>query len=318
MKAVSGLSLNNKVMLAGMLLLAIAPAVIHLLDEPFILDLITRMVILSIAAVSLNLILGYGGMISFGHAAYIGIGAYCIGIPSYYDDYSAVTQLIATVVICAIFALLTGFVCLRTKGVYFIMITMAFSQMVFFAMVSIEEYGGDDGLVIYARSEVGGPINLENNIQLYYLCWLLLAAALYLVSKLMKSRFGMVVRGAAGNDPRLQSMGYATFRYRLLAYVIAGVICGISGWLLGNFTSFISPEMMDWTRSGELIFMVVLGGAGSLFGPVLGTAMFITVEELLSGITVYWQLIFGIFLILVVLFGKGGLTGLIDRLDRKP
>ena len=310
-------SLNLKVTWVSMLLLALAPVLIHYLDEPFILDLMTRMVILSIAAVSLNLILGYGGMISFGHAAYLGIGAYCVGIPAYYDHYGALQQLLAAILVSAAFALATGFVCLRTRGVYFIMITMAFSQMVFFAMVSIEEYGGDDGLVIYARSELGGPFDLENNTQLYYFCLGFLAAALYLVSRLMNSRFGMVVRGSAGNDGRMQSMGYPTFRYRLTACVTAGVICGIAGWLLGNFTSFISPEMMDWTRSGELIFMVVLGGAGSLFGPVLGTAAFITIEELLSGITIYWQLLFGIFLILVVLFGKGGLSGLIDRLERR-
>lgn len=295
----------------------LAPILIHYLDEPFYLDLLTRVVILSIAAVSLNLILGYGGMISFGHAAYLGIGAYCIGIPAYYEEYGIATQLLTAIGVSALFALVTGFVCLRTSGVYFIMITLAFSQMVFFAMVSIEEYGGDDGLVIDVRSEIGRPIDLENNVQLYYLCLLFLAAFLYLVSRLMNSRFGMVVRGAAGNDSRMQSMGYATFQYRLLAYVIAGVICGVAGWLLGNFTSFISPEMMDWTRSGELIFIVVLGGAGSLFGPVLGTVAFIAIEEWLSGITVYWQLLFGIFLILVVLFGKGGLSGLIAKFDRK-
>ncbi len=300
-----------------MILLALAPVLIHLLDKPFILDLMTRMVILSIAAVSLNLILGYGGMISFGHAAYVGLGAYSIGIPAYYDAYGAFLQLGATILISALFALVTGFVCLRTRGVYFIMITLAFSQMMFFALVGIEEYGGDDGLVINARSEVGGPVDLENNFQLYYLCLLFLIGALYLVHRLMKSRFGMVIRGAADNDARMQSMGFPTFRYRLLAYVIAGVMCGIAGWLLGNFTGFISPEMMDWTRSGELIFMVVLGGAGSLFGPVLGAVAFISIEEWLSGFTVYWQLIFGLFLILVVIFGKGGLSGLLDRLGSR-
>ncbi len=303
-------------MLVMMLLLLLAPIMIHVMDAPFILDLMTRMVILSIAAVSLNLILGYGGMVSFGHAAYLGIGAYSVGIFSYYDINSAFIQLAATIVVSAVFALVTGFICLRTKGVYFIMITLAFSQMLFFALVSIDEYGADDGLVINVRSEIAGPIDLENNYMLYYLCVVFLCAVLWLVQRLMNSRFGMVIRGAAGNEVRLQSMGLATFHYRLTAYVIAGVICAIAGWLLGNFTNFISPEMMDWTRSGELIFIVVLGGAGSLFGPVLGTAAFIIVEEILSEITVYWQLFFGIFLILVVMFGKGGLSGLIERLEQ--
>ena len=310
-------SANRRVMIASIAALIVAPLVIEWLDEPFYLDLVTRIVILSIAAVSLNLILGYGGMISFGHAAYIGIGAYCVGIPAYYAEYGAFTHLSLTILTCTAFAFVTGFVCLRTRGVYFIMITLAFAQMVFFAMVSIEEYGGDDGLVIDLRSEFPAWLDFESPMQLYYACVGVLVLSLWVVHRLVNSRFGMVIRGSAGNDARMQSLGFPTFRYRLLCYVVAGVMCGVAGWLLGNFTNFISPEMMNWTRSGELLFMVVLGGAGSLFGPVLGAAAFILIEELLSGLTVYWQLYFGLFLIAVVLFGKGGLDGLVSRLSRR-
>ncbi|KAA3623701.1 MAG: branched-chain amino acid ABC transporter permease [Proteobacteria bacterium] len=311
------MNLNGWVMVVFMILLVLVPPYTVLTEEPFFLDLVMRTVILAIAAVSLNLILGYGGMISFGHAAYLGIGAYCVGIPAYYDNYGGFYQLGITIAVCAAFAFITGLVCLRTRGVYFIMITLAFAQMVFFALVSLDEYGGDDGLVIYERSEFPMDLDLGDNITLYYVCLLVLALSLLVVHRIVRSRFGLVIRGSSGNDARLQSLGLPTFRYRLTCYVISGVMCGIAGWLLGNFTYFISPEMMNWIRSGELIFMVVLGGAGSLFGPVLGTAAFIAIEEFLSGFTVYWQLIFGVFLILVVLFGRGGLHGFIESLSRR-
>jgi branched-chain amino acid transport system permease protein len=301
------------VTLIGLAVFALLPLIAEWVGNPFLLDIALRIMVLSIAAISLNLILGYGGMISFGHSAFIGIGAYAVGIPAYYGVYNGFLQMLIAVGGAALFAFLTGLVCLRTRGVYFIMITLAFAQMVFFAFVSIEEYGGDDGLVIEVRSELSSLVDLENNLQLYYLAFALLLATLYIVRRVVNSRFGMVIRGSKFNDQRMQAVGFNTFRYRLTCYVIAGAICGMAGWLLGNFTNFISPEMMDWTRSGELIFMVVLGGAGSLFGPVMGASAFIIVEELLSGITVYWQLIFGLLLIAVVLFVRGGLDGLIGK-----
>ena len=309
----AALGLRGWVTLGVLVLLALVPPLIDLTGQRFYLDLATRLVVLAIAAVGLNLILGNGGMISFGHAAYLGLGAYAVGIPVYYEIYDGWLHFPLAIAIGAAFALVTGVICLRTKGVYFIMITMAFGQMVFFGFVSIEEYGGDDGLVIEVRSEFAGLIDLEDNTTLYYLCYLSLLAVLFLVDRIVKSRFGMVIVGAKGNERRLQSIGFDTYRYRLVCYVIAGAICGYAGALLGNFTNFISPEMGDWTRSGELIFMVVLGGAGSLFGPVLGATAFILLEELLSSYWLYWQLIFGILLILVVLFARGGIYGLLGR-----
>ena len=243
-------------------LLAMAPALTGWLGEPFYLDLATRILILAIAAASLNLILGYGGMISFGHSAYLGIGAYAVGIPAYYGEYSAAFQLPLALGASALFAFVTGLVSLRTRGVYFIMITLAFAQMIYFAFVSIEEYGGDDGLVIDLRSETGGIADLESGAQLYYAALTSLVLVTYLVRRIVRSRFGLVLRGSRDNDARMQALGFNTFRYRLACYVLAGMIAGLAGWLLGNFTNFISPEMMDWTRSGELIFMVVLGGGG--------------------------------------------------------
>ena len=298
--------------------LALVPVVISLTGQEFYQDLVTRLMILAIAAVSLNLILGHGGMISFGHAAYLGIGAYCVGIPAYYEVYSGWFHFPLAIGVSAVFAFLTGAVCLRTRGVYFIMITMAFAQMMFFALVSLEEYGGDDGLVIEVRSEFAGLWDMESNLTLYYVVFVSLLVCVYSIHRIVHSRFGMVIAGAKGNERRMQSLGFHTYRYRLTCYVMSGAMCGFAGALLGNFTNFISPEMMDWTRSGELIFIVVLGGAGSLLGPVLGAAAFVLLEEWLSGITLYWQLPFGLLLISVVLFARGGIDGLLNLGRRSP
>ena len=306
-------TLRTGVTAAGLAALALTPAVAGLADQPYVLDIAMRMMCLAIAAVSLNLILGFGGMISFGHAAFIGIGAYAVGIPAYHGEYSGFVQIPLAMGISALFALATGAICLRTRGVYFIMITLAFAQMAFFALGSIETYGGDDGLVIDTRSEFAGLVDIEEPVVLYYLIFACLVGALYVVKRITASRFGRVIQGSKSNDDRMGAIGFDTYRYRLVCYVIAGALCGLAGALLGNFTGFISPDMMDWTRSGELIFMVVLGGAGSLFGPVLGAVAFLLLEELLSALTIYWQIVFGPVLILVVLFGRGGIDGFLSR-----
>ena len=318
------ISVANGFMLACLVALAVIPVFIYVAGNAFWLDIATRLVVLSMAAVSLNLILGFGGMVSFGHAAYLGIGAYCVGIPTYHALFGEFEMIASNngffhvalaVVISALFALIVGAICLRTKGVYFIMITMAFGQMVFYLFVSLEQYGADDGLVITSRSELPG-IDTGNPLAFYFLCYGSLLVVIYLVHRIVNSRFGMVIQGAKGNEDRMRSMGYSTYVYRLAAFVIAGAICGYAGALLGNFTSFISPEMMDWAASGELMFMVILGGASSVFGPVIGAALFLLLEQLLSAFTVHWHLPFGILLILVVLFVKGGVSGLLSRLGR--
>lgn len=299
------------------LLLVIAPIGISILDQSFYLDLLTRVLILTIAVVSLNLIVGYGGMISLGHAAYLGIGAYSVGIPAYYEIFNGYIHLGLAIVTSALFALVTGVICLRTRGLYFILITLAFTQMLYFTFVSIDEYGADDGLVIYQRSEFGGLLDIENANTLYYAVLAVLLLSLYLMHRLIHARYGKVLFGSKHNDERMQSLGYNTYQYKLSCYVISGTLCGIAGFFLGNFTNFISPEMMDWTHSGELIFMMVIGGTGAVLGPVLGTATFLFLEEFLSGITVYWHLIFGLLLIALVMFGKGGLHGLLSRMDSR-
>jgi len=301
----------------AMIALGILPPIFLWSGQAFYLDLATRLVILGIAAVSLNLILGYGGMVSFGHAAYIGIGAYAVGIPVYHEtyggfetiaSYDGLLHIALAVGISALFALVVGAICLRTRGVYFIMITMAFAQMVYYFFLSLDTYGGDDGLVIELRSELP-VISMDDPLELYLLCYFSLVAAMLLVRMIVRSRFGMVLQGAKGNNERMVTLGYNTYLYRLAAYVISGAMCGFAGALLGNRTAFISPDMMDWTHSGELMFMVILGGAATTFGPVLGAMVFILLEVVLKSYTVYWHLPFGLMLIGVVLFARGGLMG---------
>jgi branched-chain amino acid transport system permease protein len=307
---------STRIYLLLLLLLAPAPHFFDWIGQPFYLDLLSRALIIGIAAISLNLILGFGGMVSLGHAAYIGIGAYCVGIPSYYDYYNGWLHLGLALLVSAVFALITGAISLRTRGVYFIMITMAFSQMVYFTFLSLEEYGADDGLVIYSRSEFPEWLSMDSSSALYYWIFAVLLLSLYFTHRLVHSRFGRVIVGARFNEQRMQALGFDTYRYRLACYVIAAMLCSVAGVLLGNFTGFISPDMIGWARSGELIFMIIIGGTATLFGPLLGTIAFVVLEELLSSITVYWHLIFGVMLVALVLYGKGGIHGWLSRFDR--
>jgi branched-chain amino acid transport system permease protein len=289
--------------------LAAVPAVATLAEIPFLMTLFTRIVILAIAAMSLNLILGYGGMYSLGHAVYIGIGGYTVGILAYHGVPSGFVQWPLALALSALFALVTGALCLRTRGVYFIMITLAFAQMVYFLTVGIAEYGGDDGLTIHRRSSFGGLVNLADRATFYYVCLAFLLASVLIVWRISRSHFGMVVRGACANDRRMQALGFPTYRYRLVAYVIAGTMCGLAGALLANHTDFVNPEMLSWTRSGDLMIMVILGGSGSVIGPIAGTVAFMVLEEVLSGITEHWQAILGPLIVLMALVKQGGIVG---------
>ena len=266
---------------------------------------------------SLNLILGYGGMMSFGHAAYLGIGGYAVGILAHEGIYSGFVQWPAALVASALFALVIGALSLRTRGVYFIMITLAFAQMAYYVVAGLARYGGDDGLTIYKRSQFLAPVDLTNKAQFYYVCLALLFASIYLVHRLVNSRFGMVVQGSRSNDLRMRAIGFPTYRYRLTCFVIAGTLCGLAGALIANNTDFVSPSMMYWTRSGDLIIMVVLGGMGSVIGPLVGAVALLVLEEVLSGITEYWQIILGPLLLLVVLFARGGIDGLLSKIRAK-
>jgi branched-chain amino acid transport system permease protein len=303
----------SALLVAGLVLL---PFYSSVTGNVFVLTMFTRIVIMALAAASLNLIMGYGGMMSFGHAAYLGIGGYAVGILAQEGIGSGFIQFPVALAASAIFALVIGALSLRTRGVYFIMITLAFAQMAYYVASGMARYGGDDGLTIYKRSDFAGLINLPNRVQFYYLCLACLLLVLFLIWRIVNSRFGLVVQGLRSNEQRMQAIGFPGTRYRLVCFVIAGIMCGLAGALLANNTDFVSPAVMYWTRSGDLMVMVILGGMGTLFGPVIGAVVYLVLEELLSQVTEYWAIIMGPLLLLIVLFGRGGIMGLLGRFSR--
>jgi branched-chain amino acid transport system permease protein len=291
--------------------LAAVPPLAALFGQPFYLDLFRRIMIFAIAALSLNLILGYGGMVSFGHAAYLGIGAYAVGILAHHGVHDGFLQFGLAIAASAGIALVIGAISIRTSGVYFIMITLAFTQMLFYLGISLEEYGGDDGMRLAGRTQFAGLLDLRDPLPFYYFVLAILVAFLYLVHRLVNSRFGMVLRAAKSNEGRTRAIGFSPYPYRLVAFVIAGAMCGVAGALFVNQTAYLTPTFMSWTRSGEIMFMVILGGMSTLIGPVLGAIGLLLLEDVLQGWTQHWQIILGPILVLVVLFAKRGLAGLL-------
>ena len=303
--------------LATLALFAIVPPLTIIFDQPFYMDLIARIMIFAIAAVSLDLILGHGGMVSFGHAAYMGIGAYAVGVLSYYGIDNGFLQIPLALGAAALIGLVFGALSLRTSGVYFIMITLAFAQMLYFLAISLEEFGGDDGMSSM-RSEFSGLIDMYDTVQFYYLILTILVLVLFGLHRLVLSRFGMVIRASRSNEKRMHAVGFPTFRYKLAAFTIASTICGLAGVLFANLNEFVSPDVMHWTHSGEIMIMVIMGGMGTLIGPVLGATAFLLLEEYLPewmemAVTnggEHWAIIMGPILIAIVLFGRGGIHAL--------
>ena len=289
-------------------LLAAAPFIGF--GQGYVLTMLARAMILAMAAVSLWLLVGGAGLISLGHAAMLGVGAYAVVVLDDARITEAAIVLPVAIGAAALFALLTGAVAIRTSGVHFIMITLAFGQMAFFTAASLALYGGDDGYTLYGRTTLGGHRWLEDRLVFHYLCLGLLAAVLLACRMLLASRFGRVLRAARENPLRVQAVGFSPYPYRLVAYTIAGGIAGLAGLLLANATEFVAPSFLMWQRSGDLLFMVILGGLGTLHGAVLGAVTFVLLEEWLGHVTEHWRLIFGPLLVLAVLFLRGGLAGL--------
>ena len=299
------------ILAACVLVLLAVPPLAMLLGQPYYIDLLRRVMIFAIAAASLNLILGYGGLVSFGHAAYLGVGGYSVGILAFYGNYSGWLQWAVAILASALVALVIGAISVRTRGIYFIMITLAFTQMLYYLGNSVEEYGGDDGMRLKVKSQFSGLIDLGDPVAFYYVVLALLLACIYLVHRLVNSRFGMVIRAAKSNEARTRAIGFSPYPYQLAAFVISGAMCGLAGALLANHTAYIAPAFMDWTRSGEIMFMVILGGMATVPGPALGAFALLVVEDLLAGWTQHWQVILGPLLVLCVLFFKRGLAGLL-------
>ena len=314
-------SLKPSQIVAGavLVLLALVPVAASALGQPFYVTLFTRILIFALAAMSLNLIIGFGGMVSFGHAMYMGLGAYAVGMLSHHGVGNGWAHLAAGLGAGTVVALAVGSICLRTSGMAFIMITLAFAQMLFFLAVSLKAYGGDDGMPLAARSDFG-LFSLGHNTALYYAALAVLVAALLVFHRLLHARFGWVLRGCKSNARRMAALGFATFRYQLAAYVISALGCVLAGMLLANLTRFVAPAYMAWTVSGELIVMCVLGGLATLVGPIVGAAALLLLEELLTSVKFgvgwidallnqHWLGVVGLFIVAVVLVLKQGLYG---------
>ena len=313
--------------LATLGLFVLIPAWAYLADEPFTITLMTRAVIFALAAVGLNLVLGIGGFVSFGHAAFFGLGGYVMGILAWHaQSYSPLMEWpfviegtksmpviwFFSILLSALLALIIGAVSLKTSGVYFIMITLAFAQMMYYFSISWSAYGGEDGMSIYVRNDFPG-LNTLDPIQFYSLCFLILLAVLWLMSRLVKSPFGLALNAARQSPQRVQAVGLDLHRLQLFAFVISGAITGLAGALFADLNRFISPTMFSWQLSGEFIVFIIIGGVGRLFGPVIGALVFVGLEHFLGGISDYWHIYLGVILLVIVLFSKTGVIGLIGK-----
>lgn len=297
--------------LAIFVLLALVPVWGYWMDQSFYVAFFARMIIYAIAALALNLALGYGGLISLGHALFFGLGAYSVALPSFYGIDSGWVHLLATIVACGIVGYITGAISLRTTGIGFIMITLAFAQMGYFLFVSLKQYGGDDGTSVSNTSHFFG-LDLGDTYTVYIAAFLVLALATWWMARVRVAPFGMVLRGARQNARRVNAVGFPARKYLLMSYVLSAMLCGVAGLLLANLTAFASPSTLSWVVSGDLVVMVVLGGIGTVFGPMLGAIAFLGLEEVMKSITDHWMAIFGLAIVVIGLVGKAGLVGLLS------
>jgi len=277
--------------------------------ETYLLSFGARALIFALAALSLDFLIGQAALVSFGHAAYLGVGAYAVAICSLLGVDELVLQTILAVVAAALFAVLTGYVSLRATGVYYIMSSLAFGQMLYFLFVSLSELGGDDGFTLPARSRIAGSAALADDFVFYYFCLGVLAVAYLFLARAAASRFGRVVAAIRQDALRARALGFSPLPYQIVSCAIAGSLAAIAGVLLANHSEFVAPSFMSWQRSGELIVMTVLGGVGSLWGAVLGAIVYLSLDEVLSLFTDETHLVIGPLLVLVALFGRRGLAG---------
>lgn len=299
-----------------LVLLALVPPIASALGEEFYVGVASRVLVFALAATSLNLVLGFGGMVSFGHAAFVGAGAYTVGILMQSGVASAWVAWPLAALAGGMFACLVGMVSLRTQGVYFIMITLAFAQMLYYLMVSLKAYGGEDGLSLPARSDIGLGIDLADDAHFYYVVLAVFVLVFVALWRLLNARFGHALQGIRENETRMEAVGFPVYRYKLVAFTLAGAIAGLAGALLANQGSFVSPAMLQWSQSGMLLVMVILGGVGHLYGPLVGAAVFLLLEEVLVAHTIHWQFGLGAVLLAVVLLAPNGLLSLARRKER--
>ncbi|MEM8760301.1 MAG: branched-chain amino acid ABC transporter permease [Pseudomonadota bacterium] len=317
------MSRGTLINLALFAMLPVTALIALALDEPFIITLATKAAILALAGVGLNIALGLGGLVSLGHAAFFGLGGYAMGILAHHaQTFTPLMEVpfliegtksmpviwLVAVIVGALAALLIGALSLRTSGVYFIMITLAFGQMLYYFAISWPAYGGEDGLSIYVRNGFPG-LNTLDPIQFFAIAFVALALVLFVAGRLAASPFGLALAAARQNPERVETVGLSPYRLRLLAFVISGAITALAGALFADLNRFVSPTMLSWHMSGEIMIFVILGGVGRLYGPVAGAALFILLEHILGGLSDFWHVYLGLLLLLVVLFARGGMIG---------
>ncbi len=302
---------------AVLVMLLLLPLLATWLEAEFYIGLSTRILIFALAALSLNLILGFGGMVSFGHAAFVGVGAYTVAVLMQSGLTSAWLAWPAAMLTSGCAALVVGAISLRTHGVYFIMITLAFAQMLYYLVISMKTYGGDDGLSLLGRSQIGAGLDLASDTSFYYVVLAICVTVFVLVWRLLNARFGHVLQAVRENETRMTAIGFPVLRFKLVAFTLAGALAGLAGALLANQASFVSPALMHWSQSGMLMVMVILGGVGHLWGPVVGALAFLLLEEMLGLHTIHWQFFLGAILLAVVLVAPNGLMSL-GRPGGKP
>jgi branched-chain amino acid transport system permease protein len=296
-----------------LLFLLALPWLANVFDQTFYMTFATRIMIFALAATSLNLVLGFGGLVAFGHAGFFGIGAYTIAILMDMGTSSAWIAWPAAVAISAACALIIGLISLRTRGVYFIMITLSFAQMLYYIFQSLTAFGGDDGMSLPGRSTLTLGPDLSSDVSFYYVVLFISVAVMFAMQRAVNARFGRVLQSIRENESRMESIGYPVFRFKLVAFTLSGALAGLAGALVANQNGFISPNLMLWTQSGTLMVMVIMGGVGYLYGGVFGAAALLILEEMLSNYTIHWQLPLGVILLVVVLFAQTGIAGLFNR-----
>jgi branched-chain amino acid transport system permease protein len=308
--------------LVAVLALAALLLALPLLAEKYYVQFATKILIMAIFAMSLDLLVGYAGLVSLGHAAFYGLGAYALALLSpQYAGANLWTSLPLAVGVAAAAALAIGSLALRTSGVYFIMVTLAFAQMLYFVFHDTKFAGGSDGMYIYVRPVAAilgwQPFSLEDIRHFYYATLALAAGTFVALAVLLRSPFGKVISGIRVNEHRMRSLGYATFRYKLVCFAIAGGLAGLAGYLAAAQHGNVNPDMMGWHLSGGGLMMVILGGMGTLTGPVVGAVAMLALEVAFQGVTKHWQLLMGGFIVLVALFLPRGLIGLAAAARRK-
>lgn len=300
-------------------LAAILLLLFPLVAEKFYLQLVTKIMILSIFTLSLDLLVGYTGLVSLGHAAYFGIAAYSLALTAPAGDPANLwLTLPIALAASAAAALVVGALVVRTSGVYFIMVTLAFAQMAYYFFHDTRVAGGSDGIYVNARPDAMLPgLDLGNDLHFYYLVLVALVLVFALLATILRSPFGRALQGIKANEQRMRALGFATLRYKLAAFVLAGTIAGLAGYLAAAKEGYVNPEMMAWHQSGAVLMMLILGGMGTLFGAVVGAFSYVLLQEWFSALTKHWQLLMGGFIVAAVLLFPQGLVGLPRLLRRQ-